>query len=67
MLKPYVPKFRSDLPPCLKDITEKQVPEKLKSIVGGCGAGADIACHSGPELERGHLLLERGANLRSTK
>ena len=33
----------------------------------GCGAGADITCHSGPELERGHLRLESGANLRSTK
>ena len=34
MLKPLVPKFRSDLPVRLRDIAEKQVPERLKPIVG---------------------------------
>ena len=34
MLKPLVPKFRSDLSVCLNDIAEKQVPAKLKTIVG---------------------------------
>ena len=33
MLKPLVPKFRPDLSVCLKDITEKQIPVKLKPIV----------------------------------
>ena len=33
MLKPLVPKFRSDLSVRLKDIAEKQVPVKLKPIV----------------------------------
>ena len=33
MLKPLVPKFRSDISPRLKDIAEKQVPAKLKPIV----------------------------------
>ena len=33
MLKPLVPKFRSALSSRLKDITEKQVPAKLKPIV----------------------------------
>ena len=33
MLKPLVPKFRSDLSVRLRDITEKQVPAKLKPIV----------------------------------
>ena len=33
ILKPLVPKFRSDLSVDLKDITEKQVPAKLKQIV----------------------------------
>ena len=33
MLKPLVPKFRSDLSVRLRDIAEKQVPEKLKPIV----------------------------------
>ena len=34
MLKPPVSKFRSDLSVRLKDIAEKQVPVKLKPIVG---------------------------------
>ena len=34
MLKPIVPKFRSDLSVRLRDIAEKQVPAKLKPIVG---------------------------------
>ena len=34
MLKPVVPKFRSDLSARLKDIAEMQVPMKLKPIVG---------------------------------
>ena len=33
MLKPIVPKFRPDLSVRLRDITEKQVPAKLKPIV----------------------------------
>ena len=33
MLKPLVPKFRSDLFVHLKDIAEKRVPGKLKPIV----------------------------------
>ena len=34
MLKPLVPKFRQDLLTRLKYIAEKQVPAKLKPIVG---------------------------------
>ena len=34
MLKPIVPKFRQDLTVRSKDIAEKQVPAKLKPIVG---------------------------------
>ena len=34
MLKPLVPKFRSDLSFRLRDIAEKQIPVKLKPIVG---------------------------------
>ena len=34
MLKPLVPKFRPDLFVRLKDIAEKQIPAKLKPIVG---------------------------------
>ena len=34
MLKILVPKFRPDLSTRLKDIAEKQVPAKLKPIVG---------------------------------
>ena len=34
MLKPLVPKFRPDQPVRLKDIAEKQVPAKLKQILG---------------------------------
>ena len=34
MLKSPVPKFRPDLSARLKDIAEKQVPVKLKPIVG---------------------------------
>ena len=34
MLRPPVPKFRSDLSVCLRDIAEKQVPAKLKQILG---------------------------------
>ena len=34
MLKPLVPKFRSDLSVRLRNIAEKQVPEKLKPIIG---------------------------------
>ena len=33
MLKPIVPKFRSDLSVHFKDIAEKQVPAELKPIV----------------------------------
>ena len=33
MLKLLVPKFRPDLYVRLKDIAEKQVPEKLKPVV----------------------------------
>ena len=33
MLKPLVPKFRSDLSVSLWDIAEKQVPANLKQIV----------------------------------
>ena len=33
MLKPLVPRFRSDLPGRIEDIAEKQVPAKLKPIV----------------------------------
>ena len=33
MIKPLVPKFRHDLSARLKDIAEKRVPAKLKSIV----------------------------------
>ena len=35
MLKPLAPKFRYDLSVRLRDIAEKQVPTKLKPIVGG--------------------------------
>ena len=34
MLKPLVPKFRLDLSARLKGIAEKQVPAKLKPILG---------------------------------
>ena len=34
MLKPLVAKFRSDISVRLRDIAEKQVPAKLKPIVG---------------------------------
>ena len=34
MLKPLVPKFRLDLSARLKGIVEKQVPAKLKPMVG---------------------------------
>ena len=34
MLKPLVPKFRNDLCSRLKDVAEKQVPAKLRPIVG---------------------------------
>ena len=34
MMKPLVPKFRSDISVCLRNIAEKQVPVKLKQIVG---------------------------------
>ena len=34
MLKPLVPRFRSDLSVRLKDIAEKQVPAEVKTIVG---------------------------------
>ena len=34
MLKPLVPKFGSDLSVRIGDIAEKQVPAKLKPIVG---------------------------------
>ena len=37
MLKPLMPNFRSDLSVLLRDIAEKQVPEKLKPIVDGGG------------------------------
>ena len=33
MLKPLLPKFRSDLSVCLMNIAEKQVPATLKPIV----------------------------------
>ena len=48
MLKPLVPKFRPDLSAHLRDIAEKQVPAKLKPIVGrisvraGGGAVLDV-------------------------
>ena len=35
MLNPLAPKFRPDLSARLKDIAKKQVPAKLKPIVGG--------------------------------
>ena len=35
MLKPLVPRFRPDLSVRLRDIAEKQVPAKMKPIVGG--------------------------------
>ena len=38
MLKPLVPKFRSDLYVRLMNIAEKQVPVKLKPIVSTRGA-----------------------------
>ena len=41
MLKPFEPKFRSDLSVCLSDIAEKQVPTKLKPIVTVCAFGCD--------------------------
>ena len=34
MLKPLVSKFRYDLSVRLRDIADKQVPEKLKPLVG---------------------------------
>ena len=34
MLKPLLPKFRSDPSVRLRDIAEKQIPVKLKQIVG---------------------------------
>ena len=34
MLKPIEPKFRPDLSARLRDIAEKQIPAKLKPIVG---------------------------------
>ena len=37
MLRPLVPKIRPDLYARLKNIAEKQVPAKLKRIVGGGG------------------------------
>ena len=36
MLKPLVPKFRSDLSVRLRNIAEKQIPVKLKPIVAIC-------------------------------
>ena len=33
MLKPLVPKFRSDISVGLRDIAEKQVPAELKPII----------------------------------
>ena len=49
MLKPLVPKFRSDLSVRLKDIAEKQVPVKLKPIVGirwNAQATTDTFCNN---------------------
>ena len=43
MLKPLLPKFRSHLSFHLQNITEKQVPAKLKPIVAG-----DTQSHSNP-------------------
>ena len=40
MLKPLVPKFRSDISVRLRNIAEKQVPVKLKTIVGVFETGA---------------------------
>ena len=37
MLRPLVPKFRPDLSVRLKDITENQVPAKLKPMVSSGG------------------------------
>ena len=45
MLKPLVPKFPSDLSVCLGDITEKQVPAKLKPIGNDLRKGAFIASY----------------------
>ena len=44
ILKPLVPKFRSDLSVRLRDIAEKQVPAKLKSMIvnGTCGTAVTI-------------------------
>ena len=41
MLKALVPKFRSDPPVRLRDITEKQVPAKLKPMALGVSCVGD--------------------------
>ena len=40
MLKFFMPTFGPDVSICLKDITEKHVPEKLKPMVGSYTSGA---------------------------
>ena len=45
MMKPLVPKFRPDLSARLKDIAEKQVPVKLKPIVGSSPSAPHLIRH----------------------
>ena len=52
MLKPLVPKFNSDLSVRLREITEKQVPVKLKPIVDGWAMGPRVLPWNG----HGHIF-----------
>ena len=64
MLKPVVPKFRSDLSVRLGDIAEKQVPAKLKPIVGAACA-SHIAHFQPCHIQASHLMTCRtGVRLR---
>ena len=51
MLKPLVPKFRSDLSVRLRDIAEKQVPAKLKPIVVPSQNADLLKVSSSPDAE----------------
>ena len=58
MLKPPVPKFRPDLSARLKDIAEKQVPAKLRPIVGTCNQLARKAPMQTTLCKRIHKLIK---------
>ena len=69
MLKPFVLKFRPDLSAPSKEIAEKQVPAKLKPIVGGRSSYRVVRGSKGiaTKFERGgqrrekrHMRGERG-------